>query len=384
MKYIIMECHASYAVLLDEKGRFLKAANRQYQIGQTVEDPVLMKESGLGKRVKLRAVMGIAAAAACFLLAFTGYYRDYMVRDASICLTINPSVRLELNRKGQVMRVSGVNEDGRKLLEGYRQSSRDRLTVTKELIGRAMEMGYLSAGSRIVLDIDAPEEAVFQKYGVELRTGLSEYLEDTLEVEIEIIRHENGAEETSEPLQKPEEGQTPSPVEIEIERKELQELPPEEPDPAETAPETAESKQEETAPETKSRCEQPRQDTTQGETSGHKDIPAEENASAPESGSDHDGDSGYEAGPDYENGSNDGEGPDYDSGSNYGEGSDYDSGSNYGEGPDYENGSNYGEGSDYDSGSNYREGSDYDSGSHYGEGSNHDGDSGYDSLSDYE
>ena len=348
MKYIIMECHASYAVLLDEKGRFLKAANRQYQIGQTVEDPVLMKEAGLGKRVKLRAVMGIAAAAACFLLAFTGYYRDYMVRDASICLTINPSVRLELNRKGQVMRVSGVNEDGRKLLEGYRQGSRDRLTVTKELIGRAMEMGYLSAGSRIVLDIDAPEEAVFQKYGVELRTGLSEYLEDTLEVEIEIIRHENGAEETSEPLQKPEEGQTPSPVEIEIERKELQELPPEEPDPAETAPETAEPKQEETAPETKSRCEQPRQDTTQGETSGHKDIPAEENASAPESGSDHDGDAGYEAGPDYENGSN------------------------YGEGPDYENGSNYGEGSDYDSGS------------HYGEDSNHDGDSGYDSLSDYE
>ena len=345
MKYIIMECHASYAVLLDEKGRFLKAANRQYQIGQTVEDPVLMKEAGLGKRVKLRAVMGIAAAAACFLLAFTGYYRDYMVRDASICLTINPSVRLELNRKGQVMRVSGVNEDGRKLLEGYRQGSRDRLTVTKELIGRAMEMGYLSAGSRIVLDIDAPEEAVFQKYGVELRTGLSEYLKDTLEVEIEIIRHENGAEETSEPLQKPEEGQTPSPVEVEIERKELS---PEEPDPAETAPETSEPKQEDTVPETKTRCEQPRQDTTQGETSGHKDIPAEENASAPESGSDHDGDSGYEAGPDYENGSNDGEGP------------------------DYENGSNYGEGSDYDSGS------------HYGEGSNHDGDSGYDSLSDYE
>lgn len=384
MKYIIMECHASYAVLLDEKGHFLKAANRQYQIGQTVEDPVLMKESGLGKRVKLRAVMGIAAAAACFLLAFTGYYRDYMVKDASICLTINPSVRLELNRKGQVMRVSGVNEDGRKLLEGYRQGSRDRLTVTKELIGRAMEMGYLSAGSRIVLDIDAPEEAVFQKYGVELRTGLSEYLKDTLEVEIEIIRHENGAEETSEPLQKPEEGQTPSPVEIEIERKELQELSPEEPDPAETvpetsepdpteaAPETAEPKREETVPETKTRCEQSRQDTTQGETSGHKDIPAEENASAPESGSDHDGDSGYEAGSDYENSSN------------YGEGSDYENGSNYGEGSDYESGSNYGEGSDYESGSNYGEGSDYDSGSHYGEGSNHDGDSGYDSLSDYE
>lgn len=42
MKYIVMECHFSYAVLLDENGRFLKAANRGYQVGQTVYDPVLV------------------------------------------------------------------------------------------------------------------------------------------------------------------------------------------------------------------------------------------------------------------------------------------------------------------------------------------------------
>lgn len=353
MKYIIMECHASYAVLLDEKGRFLKAANRQYQIGQTVEDPVLMKESGLGKRVKLRAVMGIAAAAACFLLAFTGYYRDYMVRDASICLTINPSVRLELNRKGQVMRVSGVNEDGRKLLEGYRQGSRDRLDVTKELIGRAVEMGYLSAGGRVVLDIDAPDEAVFQKYGVELRTGLSEYLKDDLEVEIEIIRHENDAEGVSEPPRENVQTSSPLEVEIEIERREPQELPPEDEEPkqAETVPETSEPVQEETVPKPpapKTGSGQPRQDTPQGEVPGTADIPVEENDSALENGSDHDGDSGC------------------------------------GEGSDYEDGSGYGEGSDYESGSGYGESSDYDSSSHYGDGSDYGGDSGYDSPSDYE
>ena len=28
MKYLIMECHMAYAVVLDEDGRFLKAANR--------------------------------------------------------------------------------------------------------------------------------------------------------------------------------------------------------------------------------------------------------------------------------------------------------------------------------------------------------------------
>ena len=45
MNYLVMECHPGYAVLLDEEGRFLKAANLRYEIGQTVYDPVLMKET---------------------------------------------------------------------------------------------------------------------------------------------------------------------------------------------------------------------------------------------------------------------------------------------------------------------------------------------------
>ncbi len=45
MSYLVMECHPGYAVLLDEEGRFLKAANLRYEIGQTVYDPVLMKET---------------------------------------------------------------------------------------------------------------------------------------------------------------------------------------------------------------------------------------------------------------------------------------------------------------------------------------------------
>ena len=36
MKYLVMECHPAYAVVLDEKGRFLKVANLNYEPGQTV------------------------------------------------------------------------------------------------------------------------------------------------------------------------------------------------------------------------------------------------------------------------------------------------------------------------------------------------------------
>ena len=37
MTYLVMETHMAYAVLLDENGRFLKAANLRYQVGDTVE-----------------------------------------------------------------------------------------------------------------------------------------------------------------------------------------------------------------------------------------------------------------------------------------------------------------------------------------------------------
>ena len=45
MNYIVMECHPGYAILLDEAGIFCKAANLNYEVGQTVKDPVLMKSA---------------------------------------------------------------------------------------------------------------------------------------------------------------------------------------------------------------------------------------------------------------------------------------------------------------------------------------------------
>ena len=81
MKYIVMECHPSYAVLLDEEGRFVKAANLHYETGQTVCEPVLMREEPVKQRNRLRwARSGFAAVAACFLLLIGLNYYDIFLR----------------------------------------------------------------------------------------------------------------------------------------------------------------------------------------------------------------------------------------------------------------------------------------------------------------
>ena len=41
--YLVMEIHSAYAVLLDNEGRFVKAANMGYESGDVVRNPVLLK-----------------------------------------------------------------------------------------------------------------------------------------------------------------------------------------------------------------------------------------------------------------------------------------------------------------------------------------------------
>ena len=203
MNYMVMECHPSYAVLLDEEGRFLKAANLHYKTGQIVHDPVLMKEEPAKQRNLMRwARSGMTAAAACFLLLIGfNYYQNNVVSYSSIYLTINPEIQMDLNRKGSVTRLEGINEDGKTLLEGYDGKGKDKITVTDELIDRAIEMGFLSEGGQISFSIDAPDDALIQKYGEELQTEVMKYLENQFTITVEITNYQTGETESTQSTQ---------------------------------------------------------------------------------------------------------------------------------------------------------------------------------------
>ena len=203
MKYIVMECHPSYAVLLDEEGRFVKAANLHYETGQTVCEPVLMREEPVKQRNRLRwARSGFAAVAACFLLLIgLNYYRSTLTAYSSIYLTINPEVQMDLNRKGAVIRLEGINQDGAALLEDYEYKGKDRLTVADDLIERAIDMGFLSEGGQVSFSIDAPDEALVQKYGEELQTEVLKHLENRYTITVEVVNHQTGETESSQKTQ---------------------------------------------------------------------------------------------------------------------------------------------------------------------------------------
>ncbi|MBQ7797353.1 MAG: hypothetical protein IJ374_12480, partial [Lachnospiraceae bacterium] len=241
MKYIVMECHRSYAVVLAEDGRFLKVANLRYEVGQTVmkviemlDTPLILEseviveedyvepeisETGtvieLGERKKKKSAMkaktsrilaGVAAMAACMVVAVTSVMNMNRTPYGSVYMTINPEVRVDVNRKNIVIGVDGLNEDGDRLVEGYSYRRKALDPVMDELVDRAIDFGYLSAGGQITLSLEAEDLEWVESKSGELETHLNEYLTEKISVTIEIVKPDvvgdsmdTGAEMTKAP-----------------------------------------------------------------------------------------------------------------------------------------------------------------------------------------
>lgn len=209
MKYLVMESANSYAVLLDEDGRFVKSANLGYEVGDTVINPVLMLDTPLEKvngqsKVRNRVIATVIAIAAMVMFVFgVHYYQQSLTPYSSIFMAINPEVEIVLNKSGDVMKVNGINADGRTLIEKYNLESKDKSVIANDMVNRAIEMGYLTDGGRVAIAIDTPDQALFEQYGTELHHALGG--RDNITISItDMDNRDQGQEETPEPEIEPE------------------------------------------------------------------------------------------------------------------------------------------------------------------------------------
>lgn len=174
MQYLVLETHPAYAVLLDEEGRFLKAANLHYTVGDRVTEIVELQPvpNGNAGRWK-KSLASLSALAACLCLVFFGYYQPNFSPYGTLRLQINPDVTLTLSENDRVVGLAGGNQDGWDLIEGYDYHGKDRDTATDELVDRAIEMGYLSDGDTISVTVSS-EDTRWQQ---EEETQISQHLE---------------------------------------------------------------------------------------------------------------------------------------------------------------------------------------------------------------
>ena len=157
MKYLVMETHPAYAVVLDEDGRFLKAANLRYQVGDTVQDIVELRTPQKKVVPAWKPLSGRAAAAACLCLVFFGWYQPNYTAYGTLRIQINPDVEMTVSRTDRVLDLEGLNADGEDLIEEYDYQGKDRETAANELVERAIDMGYLSDGETVSITVSSTD-----------------------------------------------------------------------------------------------------------------------------------------------------------------------------------------------------------------------------------
>ncbi len=184
MSYMVMECHPSYAVVLDRDGRFLKVANLRYTPGQTVTEVILMQvpEQKAGRRW----LYSLSAVAACLVLLLGAALVWFQMPYASVYLTINPEVRIDVNRADRVVGLEGVNQDGKDLIAGYDYRRKDLDTVMDDLVDLAIEQEFLHPGGEINLSLDAQDENWVSTHTDTLHQQLNTYLTDKISVDIQM------------------------------------------------------------------------------------------------------------------------------------------------------------------------------------------------------
>lgn len=66
---------------------------------------------------------------------------------SSFTLDVNPSIKISLDKDDDVVAVEAINEDAKKVLEGYKVTDTDLEDVIEEIVNRLLLNGYLVAGS---------------------------------------------------------------------------------------------------------------------------------------------------------------------------------------------------------------------------------------------
>ena len=212
MSYLVMETHPAYAVLLDEEGRFLKAANLRYQVGDTVQDIVELQPPKAKPPALWKPLSGVAGLAACLCLVFFGYYQPNYTAYGTLRIQINPDVEMTVSRTDRVLGLDGLNEDGEALIAGYAYQGKDRETAAGELVERAIDMGYLSDGETVSITVTSADADWQAREEQEAREDLEERYGQTIVIQIGPLEEEPPATEIVIPVTPPTPEPSPEPT----------------------------------------------------------------------------------------------------------------------------------------------------------------------------
>lgn len=208
MKYMVMECSTGRAVLMDEEGRFVFAANLGYEVGQSVTDPILLgeKEKKHNGIIVMRTIAAAAASVAILFAPCYSYYARNLKPCSAVTITSHAAISMELNRDGKVIRLQSDSDYGKELIEKHDIKGKDKLEAVNEILQSEISDGYLSDGDTVDVYIESKDDTAYDSYK-------TEFEEELPKLAIKVNVHEKDEKKPEPPLkeEKPEKEQPEKP-----------------------------------------------------------------------------------------------------------------------------------------------------------------------------
>ncbi len=163
-KGVILSVNKRFVTLLTPEGEFLKTKRqeREYEVGEEItfspaKQKFTLAFSNIHSSFKKTAVLSIAST---FLILFS-ILPSYLIGPVSAYMTIdvNPSIELELDDDLEVLKLTGLNEDGKLVIGQLKDwKGKDIKTVTKRIVETTKQLGYLKGNKQIVVSTTLMEK----------------------------------------------------------------------------------------------------------------------------------------------------------------------------------------------------------------------------------
>ena len=167
-KGIVMEIDDAFLLLLTPEGEFLRARkrNQPYEIGEEIHFFPMENNELHGSRsrwtvrnMKMKPVWAALTVLLLILGSFIPAHQDNKAY-AYMSIDVNPSIELGVNKKMQVVELTGFNKEGKKIIANISNwEKKDVSDLTQNILSEMKEEGYLKEKEQVIISTVRTEQA---------------------------------------------------------------------------------------------------------------------------------------------------------------------------------------------------------------------------------
>lgn len=154
---VVLSINKRFVTLLTPEGEFLKTKrqSRPYKVGEeisfsSVKQKFTFSFSSLNMPAKKTVVFSLASSFLILISVLPSFFTEHV--SAYMTFDVNPSIELELNDELEVLKLTGLNSDGKLVIKEISNwKGKNVKVVTNRIVMTTRKLGYMEGKKQIVV-----------------------------------------------------------------------------------------------------------------------------------------------------------------------------------------------------------------------------------------